>query len=155
MINEQMGNWIDGRYLDNFMSTSMIGKAKDHFHDRKFCHRQQNTLLLSPILLPSHPSPCSQRVYSTLIPSLSSALIAHMDSLRLRLVMLPSQMLRLPSTHPMLARLQMIDKMRVASEAFSRDAARAFVNRAEKLGAGGAVLLLLVAAQVAETLIGC
>ena len=69
--------------------------------------------------------------------------------------MLPSQMLRLSSIHPMLARLQMIDKMRVASEAFSRDAARAFVNRAEKLGAGGAVLFLLVAAQVAETLIGC
>ena len=69
--------------------------------------------------------------------------------------MLPSQMLRLSSIHPMLARLQVIDEMTVATEAFSRDAARAFVNRAEKLGAGGAVLLLLVAAQVAETLIGC
>ena len=146
MINEQMGNWIDGRYLDDFISTSMIGKTKDHSHDRKFCHRQQNTLLPSPILLLSHPSPCSQRVYSTLIPSLSSTLIAHMDSLRLRLIMLSSQMLRLPSIHPMLARLQVIDEMTVATEALPLDAARAFLNRAEILGAGGAVLFLLVAA---------
>jgi hypothetical protein len=68
--------------------------------------------------------------------------------------MLPSQMLRLPSIHPMLARLQMIDKMRVASEAFSLDAARAFLNWAEKLGTSGAVLLLLVAAQVTEAAVG-
>jgi hypothetical protein len=64
-------------------------------------------------------------------------------------------MLRLPSIHPMLARLQMIDQMRVATKPFSRDAARAFLNWAEKLGAGGAVLLLLVAAQVAKAAVGC
>ena len=60
--------------------------------------------------------------------------------------MLPSQMLRLPGIHPMLARRQVIDEMTVATEAFSLDAARAFLNRAEILGARGVVLFLLVAA---------